>query len=53
VITNSSKSFSGSNYGFAKFSSVSNSTILNIGTPERFSDLDLVDKRIDLLLKTG
>ena len=57
VITNSSgggsRSFSSKGASSKFLSSASNSTSLNIGSLERYNDLELVDKRIDLLLKTG
>lgn len=52
VITNSGKSFASKNLDFTKFA-ISNSTSLNIGSPELYSELEIIDKRIDLLLKTG
>ena len=52
---NKSQSFSHKNIGLAEFAkyAISTSTSLGIGSPERLADLEMIDKRIDMLLKTS
>ena len=52
---NNNKSFCHKNLGLAEFAkyAISTSTSLAIGSPERLADLELIDKRIDMLLKTA
>ena len=55
AVNNNNKSFCHKNLGLAEFAkyAISTSTSLSIGSPERLADLELIDKRIDMLLKTA
>ena len=53
---NKSQVFSHKNLGlaeFAKYAAITTSSSLGIGSPERLADIELIDKRIDMLLKTS
>jgi hypothetical protein len=53
---NKSQVFSHKNLGlaeFAKYAAITTSSSLGIGSPERLADIEMIDKRIDMLLKTS